>query len=241
MGFKYLVRDQEAVGSNPIAPTIISPLDSTGYAAFSTSGFTSFLRTIRTTSAILDGSAKPKLTVSDCSKRNATSSFIESIEVIRAQIMFKQLHYGRGKIMDFGCTGSGWKRKDEIANELGLYRPWSIVHVAAKLGAPREAYRHMQRIVEDSNSPTELAFFKAWWAFSDDLNRPMLFAQVNGHTSGKFCLPTSKEESVPVHFDFGLVNVVKKSKILIECDSRRYHSDDERYQGDRDRQKHCGE
>jgi hypothetical protein len=36
------------------------PLPSTIYAAFSTSGSASFLRTIRTTSAILGGSAKPK-------------------------------------------------------------------------------------------------------------------------------------------------------------------------------------
>src|ERR1700731_3281408 len=54
----------------------LTPLDSTIYAAFSTSGFASFLRTIRTTSAILGGSTKPKPTVSACSKRNATSSFI---------------------------------------------------------------------------------------------------------------------------------------------------------------------
>jgi hypothetical protein len=59
-----LVRDQEVEGSNPFAPTIISPLDSTIYAAFSTSGFASFLRT---TSAILGGSTKPKPTVSACS------------------------------------------------------------------------------------------------------------------------------------------------------------------------------
>jgi hypothetical protein len=71
-----LVRDQEVDGSNPFAPTIISPLDSILYAAFSTSGFASFLRAIRATSAILGGSAKPKPTVFACSKRNATSSFI---------------------------------------------------------------------------------------------------------------------------------------------------------------------
>src|ERR1700724_2036259 len=36
MGFKCLVRGQEVDGSNPFAPTIISPLNSILYAAFST-------------------------------------------------------------------------------------------------------------------------------------------------------------------------------------------------------------
>src|SRR5208283_2683585 len=74
--FEFLVRDQEVGGSNPLAPTKISPLDSTSYAAFSTASFDSFSRTIRTTSVVLGGSSKPKPTFSACSKRNATSSFI---------------------------------------------------------------------------------------------------------------------------------------------------------------------
>src|SRR5258708_25251491 len=58
MGFRCLVRDQEVDGS------IHSPrplfLDSTIYAAFSTSSVASFLRTIRTTSVVLGGSSNPK-------------------------------------------------------------------------------------------------------------------------------------------------------------------------------------
>jgi hypothetical protein len=36
MGFRCLVRDQEVDGSNPFAPTIISPLNSILYGAFAT-------------------------------------------------------------------------------------------------------------------------------------------------------------------------------------------------------------
>src|SRR5271166_3739862 len=71
-----LVRDQEVEGSNPFAPTIISPLDSTIYAAFSTLVVAWFLRTIRTTSVVSGGGAKPKPVISASSRRNATSSFI---------------------------------------------------------------------------------------------------------------------------------------------------------------------
>src|SRR6266851_7583926 len=68
-----LVRDQAVNSSNPLARLLLSPLKSMYYAAFLTATCSSFLRTIRTTSAILGGRAKPKPTVSACCKRNATS------------------------------------------------------------------------------------------------------------------------------------------------------------------------
>ena len=69
-----------------------------------------------------------------------------------------------------------------------------------------------------------------------DKDRPALFPQVQGHTSGKFWQLNSQNETRPLHFDFGLVNVVSRQKLIIEIDSRRYHSHDQEYPADRDRQ-----
>jgi hypothetical protein len=160
----------------------------------------------------------------------------ESVETIRAHIMFKELHYGRGHTISFGARGLNWKRKTEIAAELALYRPWSIEHAMAVLGGRARLHRHMRQIVERSGSPSELGLFDAWWNLTQETDRPMLFPQVQGHTSGKFWQKVSDDEVIPMHFDFGLVNVTTRAKALMECDSRRYHSQDQRYQADRDRQ-----
>jgi len=54
------------------------------------------------------------------------------------------------------------------------------------------------------------------WDLSDDDDRPMLFPQVWGHTTGKMWI-TSNGTAFPAKFSFGLVNVVNRSKILIQC------------------------
>ena len=150
-------------------------------------------------------------------------------------VMFKHLHYGNRQQISFGCIGNNWKPKAEIAEELKLYRPWSVRHASAIAGGRDRLYREMRRIVERTTSPTEMELFDAWWGFSDSLDRPMLFPQVNGHTSGRFWL-RADQRVVPLHFDFGLVNCETKAKIIVECDSRRYHSQDQAYQRDRTRQ-----
>jgi REase_MTES_1575 len=94
----------------------------------------------------------------------------------------------------------------------------------------------MEAIAKASGSPSEQRFFEAWWELTDDEDRPMLFPQVHGHTSGKFWLNISEKQVVALHFDFGLINIVRKSKVLVECDSRKYHSAERQYQSDRDRQ-----
>jgi len=160
----------------------------------------------------------------------------DSAETIRTHIMCKQLHYGPSQSINFGSIGTNWRTKAEISRELALYLPWSVAHAAATLGDRKRLLRQMEAIVKASGSPSEQRFFEAWWALTDDVNRPMLFPQVHGHTSGKFWLNVSEKQVVALHFDFGLINVVKRSKVLVECDSRKYHSDDIRYQSDRDRQ-----
>jgi hypothetical protein len=149
--------------------------------------------------------------------------------------MFKSLKYGRRHSINFGSVGTNWHKKAEIAKQLSRYRPWSIQHAVEVQGGRANLYSHMTSIVNASKSPTEKNFFEAWWNLSPQDDRPMLFPQVSGHTSGKFWL-NSPTRVVPIHFDFGLVNVVRRTKILIECDSRRHHSSDDRYQDDRDRQ-----
>ena len=104
------------------------------------------------------------------------------------------------------------------------------------LGGREPLHQHMRQIVERSGSPSELFFFDAWWNLTQETDRPMMFPQVQGHTSGKFWQKVSDDKVIAVHFDFGLVNVTTRAKVIIECDSRRYHSQDQRYQADRDRQ-----
>jgi len=160
----------------------------------------------------------------------------DSAETIRTHIMSKQLLYGRSQSINFGSIGTNWKTKAEIAQELALYRPWSVAHAAAVLGDRKTLRRQMEAIAKASGSPSEQRFFETWWELTDDEDRPMLFPQVHGHTSGKFWLNISEKQVVALHFDFGLINVVRKSKVLVECDSRKYHSAERQYQSDRDRQ-----
>lgn len=159
-----------------------------------------------------------------------------SLETVQAHIMFKRLHYGDYDTINFGSIGVNWKKKSEIAKELRRYRPWSMDHAIAVFKGRGKLYQHMMAIVSNTRSPTEKKFCTAWWNLTDITDRPMLFPQVMGYTSGKFWLEISDDKMIPVHFDFGFVNVVTRNKILVECDSRRYHSRDRDYQADRERQ-----
>lgn len=159
----------------------------------------------------------------------------EAETTLHESIMFKQLHYGNRQMISFGSIGTSWQSKSVIADELKRYRPWSVRHAASFHGGIDTLYQNFTQIVRRTNSPSELAFFDAWWHLSDNLDRPMLFPQVSGHTSGKFWL-TTESKAVPIHFDFGMINCETRAKIIIECDSRRYHSQDDAYQRDRTRQ-----
>jgi hypothetical protein len=158
-------------------------------------------------------------------------------ETVQAHIMFKRLNYGDRQTIDFGSKGANWKKKAEIAKELHQYRPWSIEHAIAAKGSKKALADEMMAIVNSTGSPTERKLWAAWRKFSNSTDRPMLFPQVQGHSGSgtKFWLRTPRG-TVPIHFDFGIVNVVTRKKILIECDSRRYHSKDWNYQNDRVRQ-----
>jgi hypothetical protein len=66
-------------------------------------------------------------------------------------------------------------------------------------------------------TPREAEFFEGWWKMTDEVDRPMLFPQVWGHTSGKLWLE-SGDKGFPAFFSFGLVNVVSRTKLLIQCE-----------------------
>jgi hypothetical protein len=68
----------------------------------------------------------------------------------------------------------------------------------------------------DAGSSREAEFFEAWWGLSNDDDRPMLFPQVWGHTTGKMWIP-SNQTAFPAKFSFGLVDVTSRSKVLIQC------------------------
>lgn len=164
-----------------------------------------------------------------------------AVETIRTHIMCKGINYGRDFCMYFGTNGTSWKKKSEIAQLLRQYRPWSVDHAIAEWGGGRQLYDHMTAIVRASKSPTEIELFTKWWELTDSTDRPMLFPQVGGDTRGPFWMEVYDGRlrtlrNVRIRFDFGLVNVVTRKKLLIECDSRRYHSNDPDYQADRDRQ-----
>lgn len=143
----------------------------------------------------------------------------DSIKTIQANIMFKQLLYGRESI-NFGSNGTNWKKKTEIAKELESYKPWSVAHAAALIGGTKKVRQHMKSIIADSGSSSEIAFFEGWWDLTDDTDRPMLFPQVWGHTSGKLWLPISEDQALQAFFSFGLVNVLTRTKVLIQCEPR---------------------
>jgi hypothetical protein len=120
-----------------------------------------------------------------------------SLTTLQANVMFKQLLYDNEAI-SFGSKGTNWKKKTEIAKELETYKPWSVAHAIAIAGSRRKLRDNMESIIErDSGSSSERAFFKTWWNFTDNDDRPMLFPQVWGHTSGKLWLPVSEEQVLP--------------------------------------------
>jgi hypothetical protein len=143
----------------------------------------------------------------------------DSIRTIQANVMFKQLLYGQESI-NFGSTGTNWKKKTEIAKELRSYKPWSIAHAAATAGGKTRLRKHMESIIKASGSSSEKALFEGWWDLTDEEDRPMLFPQVWGHTSGKLWLLVSKEKTIPAFFSFGLINVLTRTKIVIQCEPR---------------------
>jgi hypothetical protein len=158
----------------------------------------------------------------------------ESASTVQAHVMCKNIRYGNNLRISFGSVGNNWKTKAVIAEELSHYRPWSMLHAASYLGGVEQLYQHMNSIVLKTKSPTENTFFEAWWRLTDNIDRPMLFPQVTG-AGATFWGPTPSGLR-PLHFDFGFINVVTRTKIIVECDSRRYHSKDEDYELDRIRQ-----
>jgi hypothetical protein len=158
----------------------------------------------------------------------------EEQATIQGAILFKTLYFADDSL-SFGSDGNNWRRKTQIAEELSRYKPWSIRHILTRYESMERLYDHMYSIIGKSRSPTELAFFDAWWAASSSVDRPMLFPQVWGHTSAKLWSMTNGRP-FPTRFDFGFVNCDRRTKILIECDSMSYHSGSHDYQRDRDRQ-----
>jgi len=148
-------------------------------------------------------------------KKLAVVADSQALQTLQSNIMFKQLFYDDG-IINFGSVGTNWKKKVEIAAELAQYKPWSVAHAAANLGGRKKLREHVESILADSGLSRDEEFFEAWWDLSDDDDRPMLYPQVWGHTTGKMWIP-SNGRRIPSKFSFGLVNVVSRSKILIQC------------------------
>lgn len=142
----------------------------------------------------------------------------DSVSTIEANILFKQLLYGQEEI-NFGSSDTNWKKKTEIAKELQQYRPWSVAHAAANYGGTDKLRQQAISIIDESGSSSaEKTFFKGWWELSESIDRPMLFPQVWGHTSGKLWIPTPNEKFFPAFFSFGLINVLSRAKLLIQCE-----------------------
>lgn len=156
-----------------------------------------------------------KLLTEWAEKKLASVDEAGSLDSLATNIMFKQLLYADDAI-NFGSIKTNWKKKVEIAAELKQYKPWSVAHAAASLGGRKKLRKHMEAILDADGSSRDREFFDAWWELSDDDDRPMLFPQVWGHTSGKLWLPVG-ESAVPARFSFGLINVASRSKLLIEC------------------------
>ncbi len=176
-------------------------------------------------------------TVYDWARRKIVRITEESsVETLRAHLSIKKLYYGKGQSLSFGMTNS-LRSKLEIAKTLRRHRPWSIDHAIESTGGKKQLFEQMTKIVARSKSPTEVRLFSEWWRLSERTDRPMLFPQVSGSSQGYFRLEDAAAgTSFALHFDFGLVNVETHHKIIIECDSRRYHATDSAFQKDRDRQ-----
>jgi hypothetical protein len=148
-------------------------------------------------------------------KKLAVVAENEALPTLQANIMFKQLLYD-GQTINFGSVDTNWKKKVDIAAELRQYKPWSVAHAAATLGGRKKLRKNAESILADSGSSREGEFFEAWWNLRDDGDRPMLFPQVWGHTTGKMWIP-SGDTAFPAKFSFGVVIVASRSKILIQC------------------------
>jgi hypothetical protein len=207
-----LIRDSHVLNASEIADKFLERYEKI-WRHSSKSVDKQFVENLKVIRATLARWAEQKLAV--ISEEN-------SVATIRAQVMFKQIHYSQ-ESMNFGSTGTNWKKKVEIARELDLYRPWSVEHAAAVFGGRSSLYKHMNAIVRREGSSSAPLFFEKWWKLTSEMDRPMLFPQVYGHTSGKMW---SADLSFPIHFDFGLVNVVRKAKLLIECGSNRNRAEE---------------
>jgi len=122
----------------------------------------------------------------------------QSIATLQTNIMFKQLHFGRSDTINFGSIRANWKKKTENAEELERYKPWSVAHAAAAFDGKNEMLRHIRTLIPSSAS-VQRKFFDGWWDLTNDLDRPMLFPQVHGHTTGKLWLKVSEDKSIPLH------------------------------------------
>jgi hypothetical protein len=149
-------------------------------------------------------------------KKLADAVDSQALDTIQSNIMFKQLHYANNAI-NFGSINANWKKKVEIAAELAQYKPWSMAHAVAVHGGRKKLRKHVESILDESATAREEEFFEAWWDLTDDEDRPMLFPQVFGHTTGKLFITDKQQRSFPAKFSFGLVNVASRSKVLIQC------------------------
>jgi hypothetical protein len=117
----------------------------------------------------------------------------ESFSTIQSNVMFKQLHYAQESI-NFGSIGTNWKKKVEIASELAQYKPWSVAHAAATFDGRKKLRKHMEAILDEVGTSRERSFFEGWWDLTDDKDRPMLFPQVFGHTTGSYFFKSPRTE-----------------------------------------------
>lgn len=149
-------------------------------------------------------------------KRIALATNNDSVATIYANIMFKRLYFDDSSL-NFGSVGNGWKKKTEIAEELDRYKPWSVAHAVASIGGSKELRHEMRHIITTHGSSAELVFFEGWWKLTKNEDRPMLFPQVWGNTSGKIWRVIG-ERAFPEFFSFGLVNVRSRTKIAIQVE-----------------------
>jgi hypothetical protein len=199
----YLIRDDHFQTASEMVERFLE-LNLLRWRRVARSGHIEFLNNLSEVRAILMGWAERKLN---------TTTVDDSIRTIQANIMFKQLLYGQETI-NFGSVGTNWNKKTDIAEELKTYKPWSVAHAAAVLGGMSKLHEHVMSINVTSSEAT---FFEGWWELTDEVDRPMLFPQVWGHTSGKLWLE-SGDKAFPAFFSFGLVNVVSRTKLFIQCE-----------------------
>jgi len=204
----YLIRDQHFKASSDMVERFLSVYQHR-WAASSRPIDAEFKANVTQVRTLLTEWAKKKL---------AVVTLNDSIQTLQSNIMFKELHYSRDSI-GFGSNGTNWKTKIEIAAELKSYKPWSVAHAAAMMGGTPALQQRIKSIIKTEGSPLEQIFYEGWWKLTNDIDRPMLFPQVWGHTSGKLWLHIPTEiKPHPASFSFGIVNVVSRSKIVIQCE-----------------------